>query len=215
MSNKSCEASDDGLHECKECDQKWGDLCPHGMPIADNVCGPCSEGRPNRRAPEYPLSSGDAIACIGMALQNPDTDEWPQLLRDCMHVIERMEGELLDAKRQRNAEVKLRQAAERAGQYTLRGWISPNPGCSELSDHDGGGWEPVYSRSAESGAELRELLLEATGTLFRWSCEIKEDGTVDWPEPEPGEAPPFIRDVGRKVEEALDVSWKKGTAPQE
>lgn len=63
---------------------------------------------------EHPLSSGDAIACIGMALQNPDTDEWPQLLRDCMHVIERMEGELLDAKRQRNAEVKLRQAAERA-----------------------------------------------------------------------------------------------------
>lgn len=21
-------------------------LCPHGMPLADNVCGPCSEGRP-------------------------------------------------------------------------------------------------------------------------------------------------------------------------
>jgi hypothetical protein len=100
--------------------------------------------------PEHPLSSGDAIACIGMALQNPDTDEWPQLLRDCMHVIERMEGELLDAKRQRNDESRLRQAAERAGaQYTLRGWISPNPGCAELADHDGGGWEPVYSRSTK------------------------------------------------------------------
>lgn len=22
-------------------------LCPHGMPLAENVCGPCSEGRPN------------------------------------------------------------------------------------------------------------------------------------------------------------------------
>lgn len=156
------------------------------------------------------LSSGDAIACIGMALQNPDTDEWPQLLRDCMHVIERMEDELLEAKRQRNDESRLRQAAESAAQeYTLRGWISPNPGCSELSDYDGGGWEAVYSRPGKGGAELRELLLEVTGALFRWSCEMKEDGTVDWPEPEPSEAPPFIRDVGRKVEEALDVSWKK------
>lgn len=72
---------------------------------------PSASAQPPRA--EHPLSSGDAIACIGMALQNPDTDEWPQLLGDCMHVIERMEGELLDAKRQRNAEVKLRQAAER------------------------------------------------------------------------------------------------------
>lgn len=24
-------------------------LCPHGMPLAENVCGPCSEGRPNRK----------------------------------------------------------------------------------------------------------------------------------------------------------------------
>lgn len=22
-------------------------LCPHGMPLAENTCGPCSEGRPN------------------------------------------------------------------------------------------------------------------------------------------------------------------------
>lgn len=26
-------------------------LCPHGMPLADNICGPCSEGRPNRVEP--------------------------------------------------------------------------------------------------------------------------------------------------------------------
>jgi hypothetical protein len=100
--------------------------------------------------PEHPLSSGDAIACIAFALQDPDTDQWPQLLRDCMHVIERMEGELLDAKRQRNAEVKLRQAAERAAQeYTFCGWISPNPGCTELVGHDYGGLEPAYSRSTK------------------------------------------------------------------
>lgn len=24
-------------------------LCPHGMVLADDVCGPCSEGRPNRK----------------------------------------------------------------------------------------------------------------------------------------------------------------------
>lgn len=24
-------------------------LCPHGMRLADNVCGPCSKGEPNRR----------------------------------------------------------------------------------------------------------------------------------------------------------------------
>lgn len=23
-------------------------LCPHGFAIADNICGPCSEGRPNK-----------------------------------------------------------------------------------------------------------------------------------------------------------------------
>jgi hypothetical protein len=26
------------------------ELCPHGYVLADNICGPCSEGRPNRRA---------------------------------------------------------------------------------------------------------------------------------------------------------------------
>lgn len=102
---------------------EWDILCPicfvqlaeaAGItPTAWQVAPEVLESTPPPRA-EHPLSSGDAIACIGMALQNPDTDEWPQLLGDCMHVIERMEGELLDAKRQRNAEVKLRQAAERA-----------------------------------------------------------------------------------------------------
>jgi hypothetical protein len=112
--------------------------------------GACTVCNVTPSTPAEPLSSGDAIACIGMALQNPDTDEWPQLLRDCMHVIERMEDELLEAKRQRNDESRLRQAAERAAQvYTLRGWVSPNPGCAELADHDGGGWEPVYSRNKE------------------------------------------------------------------
>jgi hypothetical protein len=24
--------------------------CPHGMPLAENVCGPCSQGRPNRKS---------------------------------------------------------------------------------------------------------------------------------------------------------------------
>lgn len=27
---------------------KTAALCPHGMPLAENVCGPCSEGRLNR-----------------------------------------------------------------------------------------------------------------------------------------------------------------------
>jgi hypothetical protein len=26
------------------------ELCPHGMPLAENVCGPCSQGRPNQPA---------------------------------------------------------------------------------------------------------------------------------------------------------------------
>ena len=25
-------------------------VCPHGMPLAENVCGPCSQGRPNTPA---------------------------------------------------------------------------------------------------------------------------------------------------------------------
>lgn len=27
--------------------QETSALCPHGMPLAENVCGPCSEGEPN------------------------------------------------------------------------------------------------------------------------------------------------------------------------
>lgn len=35
-------------------------LCPHGMPKADNVCGPCSEGRPNRCTRSHPHENMDA-----------------------------------------------------------------------------------------------------------------------------------------------------------
>lgn len=41
-------------------------LCPHGMPLADNVCGPCSEGRPNKTA-EAPT-----WRCSICNLVNPD-----------------------------------------------------------------------------------------------------------------------------------------------
>ncbi len=27
-------------------------MCPHGLPLADNTCGPCSKGRPMRAPPE-------------------------------------------------------------------------------------------------------------------------------------------------------------------
>lgn len=34
--------------DCGSCDIVVdAGLCPHGMPLAENVCGPCSEGRPN------------------------------------------------------------------------------------------------------------------------------------------------------------------------
>lgn len=36
------------IDECPS--EKSEPLCPHGMVLADNVCGPCSEGRPNRRS---------------------------------------------------------------------------------------------------------------------------------------------------------------------
>ena len=29
-------------------------LCPHGMRLADNTCGPCSKGLPNKTKPEHP-----------------------------------------------------------------------------------------------------------------------------------------------------------------
>lgn len=34
-------------------------LCPHGFVLADNVCGPCSEGRPNRRAADDETTGDD------------------------------------------------------------------------------------------------------------------------------------------------------------
>jgi hypothetical protein len=63
--------------------------------------------------------------------------------------------------------------------------------------------------NAVTEQELRELLLEVTGQLFRWTCELYDDGSVDWPTPEPDEAEPHVRDVGRRVESVLGVSWKK------
>ncbi len=33
-----------------------GQLCPHGLPRAENICGPCSEGEPNRT----PLNGNDS-----------------------------------------------------------------------------------------------------------------------------------------------------------
>lgn len=55
------------------------------------------------------LSSGDAIACISMALQNPpNMEEWRQLLSDTRYVIEKLEAELTEVKRQRNGEQRLR-----------------------------------------------------------------------------------------------------------
>lgn len=40
-------------------------LCPHGMPLAENVCGPCSEGQPNtwRCMICNLLNPGDANHC--------------------------------------------------------------------------------------------------------------------------------------------------------
>jgi hypothetical protein len=35
-------------------------LCPHGMPLAENVCGPCSQGRPNKPAAETSDECEDA-----------------------------------------------------------------------------------------------------------------------------------------------------------
>lgn len=38
-----------------------GELCPHGMPLAANVCGPCSQGRPNRTAEHW---LGELLAIV-------------------------------------------------------------------------------------------------------------------------------------------------------
>jgi hypothetical protein len=32
-------------------------LCPHGMPLTENTCGPCSGGRPNQSEPSTQCSS--------------------------------------------------------------------------------------------------------------------------------------------------------------
>jgi hypothetical protein len=35
------------LQSCRCSEKETSALCPHGMPLAENVCGPCSEGEPN------------------------------------------------------------------------------------------------------------------------------------------------------------------------
>ena len=36
-----------GHQNCTVCSETPAMLCPHGFALADNICGPCSEGRPN------------------------------------------------------------------------------------------------------------------------------------------------------------------------
>lgn len=31
---------------CGDTPAPASELCPHGLPLADNICGPCSQGRP-------------------------------------------------------------------------------------------------------------------------------------------------------------------------
>lgn len=39
-------------------------LCPHGMPLAENICGPCSQGRPNRPAVETAANlNAECLGC--------------------------------------------------------------------------------------------------------------------------------------------------------
>lgn len=58
--------------------------------------------------------------------------------------------------------------------------------------------------------EAVRLLKLSTGTLFRWTCELREsDGKVVWPEPGDIEAPPTIKEVGLEVEKFLNVTWEK------
>ena len=65
--------------------------------------------------------------------------------------------------------------------------------------------EPTYQ-------ELRDALLEVTGQLFRWTCEMGEEIGVDWPKPTPTEASPTIEETGRKVEKLLGVKWGHSTS---
>jgi len=38
-------------------------MCPHGFALAENICGPCSEGRPNRPAEKTPAPRGKPCTC--------------------------------------------------------------------------------------------------------------------------------------------------------
>lgn len=47
-------------------------LCPHGMPLEENICGPCSQGRPNRRADETSAPPIDLLAELKGRLDVPN-----------------------------------------------------------------------------------------------------------------------------------------------
>lgn len=64
-------------------------LCPHGMPLAENVCGPCSKGKPNRPSVETPAETQERpfkkiyteLLALSDAMGNPAL-EWDG--DDCM-----------------------------------------------------------------------------------------------------------------------------------
>lgn len=78
-------------------------LCPHGMVLADNVCGPCSKGKPNRPSAsdsEQPaVKQGGDIASLIQRLRNTPNwkresfDHW----KDCTSVYDRAPFEAADA----------------------------------------------------------------------------------------------------------------------
>lgn len=88
-------------------------LCPHGMPLAENICGPCSQGRANRPAAkatapsetEAPLADPtpleDVWELMDHAEENAqtgevafDADTWRQLLQIFWDLGGRYEEEL-------------------------------------------------------------------------------------------------------------------------
>lgn len=64
-------------------------LCPHGMPLAENVCGPCSEGRPNTVTRTVWTKNSDSDPyCVhcGEDLGHAPL-RWLQLVSNCEPVI--------------------------------------------------------------------------------------------------------------------------------
>lgn len=81
--------------------------CPHGEILADNVCGPCSQGRPNRRAgePKAALPGGGMTASDVVVAQFSemiraqvsDWMRWKWLARDAVAILEERTVETLVA----------------------------------------------------------------------------------------------------------------------